>query len=209
MIRKIIEIYNRKLRPHLKKILLGIVLFFVVFTLVGFFVIPPIVKSVLVKKLSEGLNREVTINQIKFNPYTLSIAVRGFQVKERNSPETFLSFDELFVNLQSMSALRLALILKEIRLKQPFLNIHLNEEGSYNFSDLLEKSETPPPEKPKEKGKPFRFSLNNILIENGSIDFWDGPRQTRHTVKELNIGVPFLTLRRVVWISQPATGTPS
>ena len=193
MIGKIIQIYRNKLRPRLKKILIGLVIFFVVFTLVGFFVIPPILKSILIKKLSENLHREVAITQIKVNPYTLSLTVRGFQVKDRGSSETFLSFDELFVNLQSFSVLRMALILKEIRVKQPYIRIHRNEDTSYNFSDLLEKKETKPAEKPTEKPKPLRFSLNNIRIENGNIDFWDGPKQTKHTVRELNIGVPFIS----------------
>jgi len=178
---------------RLKKLLIGALIFFVVFTAVGFFVLPPIFKSLLVKKLSENLHRQVTINQIKINPYTLSLTVKGFVIKERTSSETFVSFDELYLNLQSLSALRMALILKEIRLKQPYIRIFRNEETSYNFSDLLEKKESKPAEKPTEKPKPLRFSLNNIRIENGSIDIWDGPKQTKHTVRELNIGVPFLS----------------
>ena len=178
---------------RLKKLLIGAIIFFVVFTVVGFFVLPPIFKSVLVKKLSENLHREVTINQIKINPYTLSLTVKGFVIKETTSSETFVSFDELYLNLQSLSALRMALILKEIRLKQPYIRVHRNEDASYNFSDLLEKKEPTPAKKPTEKPKPLRFSLNNIKIENGSIDFWDGPKQTKHTIKELNIGVPFLS----------------
>ena len=178
---------------RLKKLLIGAIIFFVVFTVVGFFVLPPIFKSVLVKKLSENLHREVTINQIKINPYTLSLTVKGFVIKERTSSETFVSFDELYLNLQSLSALRMALILKEIRLKQPYIRVHRNEDASYNFSDLLEKKEPTPAEKPTEKPKPLRFSLNNIKIENGSIDFWDGPKQTKHTIRELNIGLPFLS----------------
>ena len=191
MIRKIIQIYENKLRPRLKKILIGLIIFFVVFTLVGFFVLPPVLKSILTKKLSENLHREVTINQIRINPYALSIMVRGLLVKDRGSSETFLSCEEIYLNLQSFSALRLALILREIRLKQPFIKITLNQDMSYNFSDLLEKKESKPPE--KGKPKPLRFSLNNIRIENGSIDFWDGPKQTKHTVRELTIGVPFLS----------------
>ncbi len=194
MIEKIIRIYKNKLRPRLKKILIGLVIFFVVFTLVGFFVIPPILKSVLIKKLSENLHREVTITQIKVNPYTLSLTVRGFKVKDRKESETFFSFDELFVNLQSLSAFKLALVFKEIRLTNPFVKISRHPDLSYNFSDLLEKkAETPPAEKARNR-RPLRFSLNNIqLIENGGIDIWDGPKQTKHTVRELNIGVPFLS----------------
>jgi uncharacterized protein involved in outer membrane biogenesis len=181
------------LMRRLKKFFIGTIIFFVFFTIVGFFVLPPIVKSILTKKLSENLHRQVTINQVKINPYTLSITARGFLVKNRESSEPFISCDEIFLNFQSLSALRMALILKEIRLKQPYIRIHRNEDASYNFSDLLEKKESKPAEKPTKKPKPLRFSLNNIRIENGSIDFWDGPKQTKHTVRELNIGVPFLS----------------
>ena len=93
------------------------------------------------------------------------------------------------MNLQSLSALKMALILKEIRVTRPYIRITRNQDLSYNFSDLLEKKEPAPAEKPK----PLRFSLNNISIENGSIDFLDGPKKTTHTVRELKIGIPFLS----------------
>ncbi|HSB04040.1 MAG TPA: DUF748 domain-containing protein, partial [Thermodesulfobacteriota bacterium] len=176
-----------------KKILIGLVIFFAVFTLFGFFGLPPILKSLLTQRLSEALHREVTIQQIKMNPYALSLTVRGFLVKDRGSSEKFVSFDELYINLQSISIPRLALVLREIRLKQPYFNVKRIDETSYNFSDLMEKKETKLTEKPAEKPKPLRFSLNNIKIENGSIDFLDGPEQTKHAIRELNIGIPSLS----------------
>jgi len=176
---------------RLKKILIGVAIFFVVFTIVGFFVLPPIFKSILTKKLSENLHREVTIEKININPYALSVTVRGFVVKERQGSETFVSFDELFLNLQSLSVVRMALILKEIRLTKPFIRVSRNPDMSYSFSDLMEKKEPKPPE--EAKPTPLRFSLNNIRIENGSIDFWDGPNKTKHTIRELSIGIPFLS----------------
>jgi uncharacterized protein involved in outer membrane biogenesis len=175
----------------LKKFLIGAAIFFVVFTIVGFFVLPPILKSVLTKKLSENLHREVTINQIKTNPYTLSITARGFMVKDRNSSEPFVSCDEIFLDFQSLSIIRMALIVREIRLTNPYIKMSHHQDMSYNFSDLIEKKESKPPE--KEKPKPLRFSLNNIKIENGSIDFSDEPKQIKHTVRELTIGIPFLS----------------
>ena len=191
MIKKLKEIYENKLKPRWKKILYGLIIFFAIFTLVGFFVLPPILKSILIKQLSQNLHREVTINQIKINPYALSITVRGLLVKDKGSPEIFVSCEEIYLNLESFSAPRMAFILSEIKLKQPFINIKLNQDLSYNFSDLIEKKEAKPPE--KEKPKPLRFSLNNIKIEDGSIDFLDEPVKTKHTVRELNIGIPFLS----------------
>ncbi|MGA2515061.1 MAG: DUF748 domain-containing protein [Thermodesulfobacteriota bacterium] len=191
MVKKLLEIYKNKLKPRLKKIFIGIIIFFAAFTLLGFFVLPPILKSILTKKLSENLHRSVTINQIKINPYALSVAVRGLTIKDKDSSETFVSFDEFFLNLQSVSIPKMALILKEVRLTNPYIKIVRRADKSYNFSDLMEKKESAPPE--KEKSKPLRFSLNNIKIENGSIDFSDEPERIKHAVRELNIGVPFLS----------------
>jgi len=178
---------------RLKKYLIGLGIYLVIFTLFGFFGLPPILKSILTKKLSESLQREVAMKEIKTNPYTLSVTVRDFIVKDRGSSETFVSFEELYINLQILSAIRQALILKEIRLKKPFINLVRHQDQSYNFSDLIKKEESKPESKAEGKGKPLRFSFNNITVENGSIDFWDGPKQTKHRVRELNIGLPFLS----------------
>ena len=91
-----------KSMPRLKKIIKWISLSLLLFTIVGFFVLPPILKSVLVKKLSEGLHREVTLQSIRVNPYMLSVDIKGFAVKDRNGQETFISFDELYLNFQSI-----------------------------------------------------------------------------------------------------------
>ncbi len=172
-----------------RKWLIGLVLFFVVFTLFGFFGLPPILKSVLVKKMSEALKREVTIQKIKVNPYTLSATAAGIRIQERGGAETFLSCDELFINIEILSAVKRALILKELRIQNPYLKVARPDEQMYNFSDLIPMKE----QKTEEKSTPFLFSLNNIQIENGKIEFWDGVVQKKHTVSDLKIGIPFIS----------------
>jgi hypothetical protein len=173
--------------PNVKKTFIGVLIFFVVFSLVGFFVVPPILKSVLTKKLSGGLHRQVSIRQIKVNPFALSVTVRGFLIKERNGQDPFVSFDELYLNFQSISILKRGLIFSEIKVNKPYVNIVRNQDGSYNFSDLLESRP-----KKEEKKKP-RFSLNNIQILNASIDFFDSPRHTAHKVRDMDIKIPFIS----------------
>ena len=106
----------------------------------------------------------------------------------RKSP--FVAFDELYVNADAVSSIfRRALILKKISLKNPYVGISRKQDGSYNFSDLIPKGEEKP--KPVKEEKPFLFSLNNIQIINGKIDFHDEPNQTNHTVREMNLSIPF------------------
>ena len=176
--------------PAAKKTLMGIGIFLVVFSILGFLVAPPILKSILIKKLSENLHRSVAIKQIRVNPFVLSLTIRGFSLKERTGEDTFISFDELYLNLQSISLLKRGFVLSEIKLTKPYVNIVRNEDGSYNFSDLLKTEERK--EEQKEKKKP-RISLGNIQIINGGIDFHDNLKHAVHKVRDMNVTLPFIS----------------
>ncbi|MGV8081159.1 MAG: DUF748 domain-containing protein [Syntrophales bacterium] len=173
-----------------KKIALGLVLFLVVLIVSSYFLVPPILKSVLTKKLSEALHREVTLERIQFNPLTLTLSVHGFGIRERGGAESFVSFQELLVDLQMLSVARRALILNEVKLVKPSVRILRNPDGSYNFSDLLVKK---PEEEKKEPGKPLLFSLNNIRLVDGRVEFIDGPKNTKHTAESIQVGIPFIS----------------
>ncbi len=173
-----------------KKILIGFVVLAVLIGITGFFILPPIVKPILIDRLSAALHREATIEKIAVNPFTLSVTVKGFKLKEPAAASTFLSFDELYVNVQGFASLfKRSVILDEIHLVHPVVNISRHEDGSYNFSDLIPKEEA----KPEEEKKPVTFSLNNIHIVNGSVDFDDQPMKTRHTVRDMNLAIPFIS----------------
>ncbi len=173
----------------LKKILIAVVVLIVFIAVAGFFILPAILKPVLAKKASEALHRETSIAQIKINPFALSVTIRGFKLADPGRQTPFVAFDELYVNVDAMTSIyRRALVLSAIHLNKPYVGVTRREDGSYNFSDLIPKEE----EKKEESG-PFLFSLNNIQIERGSIDFHDEPNKTDHTVREINLSVPFVS----------------
>jgi hypothetical protein len=49
------------------------------------------------------------------------------------------------------------------------------------------------PEDKEVKASPLRFSLNNIQVVGANIDFMDGPKHTRHTVRDAALTVPFIS----------------
>lgn len=178
-----------KSSPLTKKAAKWALLFILLISITGFLVLPPIVKSILLKKLSENLHRNVSIQKLTINPFMFSMKINGFEIKERNGTKPFLSFDELYVNAQLVSLIKGGIVLKELRLHKPYVNIERNEEYLYNFSDLFKEQETGP----KTENKPLKYSINNIQVMGGSIDFWDGPKQTRHTVRDLTAAIPFIS----------------
>jgi hypothetical protein len=176
---------------RLKKVLLWIGGFLVVFSIVGFFGLPPVIKSILTKKLSQALNRTVTVQSVRVNPFSLTLRIGGATIKEKSGSEAFLRFDELAVGLNPSSLVRQALILRRVVLKKPYVRVALHRDGSYNFSDLLVSQ--PPTVGGSDKKEPFRFSISNIQIMDGSIDFVDGPKDTTHTVRQMAVNVPFVS----------------
>jgi uncharacterized protein involved in outer membrane biogenesis len=95
------------------------------------------------------------------------VTITGFPIKDRETSESFVSLSEIFLNLERSSALGLSLILKEVRLSDPSIRIVRDQVHSYNVSDLLATD----PSKESSQAGSLLFSLNNIQIVNGSVDF--------------------------------------
>ncbi len=159
----------------------------VAFGLFGFLAGPPLMKWLLVKQLSQELQREVSIEKIDINPYALSARVSGVSVKAEGGGE-LAGFDELFVNLSSFSLAQFGAVVDEIRLQGPRVAVTRIAEGKYDISDLLEKWL-----KPSEPSPTPRFSINNIQIIGGKAVFDDQPMGRVHTVSDINLTIPFIS----------------
>ena len=125
-------------KPVVRKGLIAGGAVLLVYTLFGFLALPLILKSVLSKSLSETLHRKATIREIRVNPFELSVSVRGLAISERDSPGTWISAEEIFANLQLASVIRGGLVLSEIRISRPYVNIVRRQDGTYNLTDLID-----------------------------------------------------------------------
>lgn len=164
-----------------------------VVTVLGFLVAPPIAKWQITKAASETLGREVHIGKLAINPFALSVRVRDFRLLQASGGETAFGFDELYVNLSAVSLFRLAPVLDEIRLVRPVVRIVRDAGKRYNFQDIVDRLSEKPGGKPTEPGPPPRFSLNNIEIVDGQVDFDDRPAGRQHRVSAIQVGIPFIS----------------
>jgi hypothetical protein len=178
--------FSRK--PAVRRSAIGLAAFLLLFSLFGFFVLPVIIKAQAEKLISEKLQRPTTIGKVDVNPYALTVTLRGLKVLEPEGGAAFAAFDALTVNLSAQSVLRLAPVVQEIRLSQPYLHLVRKDAHRYNFDDIVERFAGQPPSKER-----ARFSLNNIQVEQGRIEFEDRPARATHTVSDLKLGVPFIS----------------
>lgn len=156
----------------------------------GFLVLPLLLKPVLLEKLSEALHRPVTIAQLSINPYALSLRIDDLAVREGGSTgETTASLDSLFVDFSVSSLWQGAPVVSEIRLEKPRLKIVRLADKRYNVSDLIDElMHRPEPDAPAPP-----FSVSNIQISGGHLEFDDRVLGEKHVLSELNLDLPFVS----------------
>ena len=147
----------------------------VVYTLGGFILFPWVLHGELEKRLGTALHREVTIQKVRANPFSLSVTISGFLVKDRDG-SPFVSWERLYVNGRLLPIFKRELDLGTLELVRLQARVHLLRDGSLNFSDLLDSSGTaepaPPPGTPEAK-RPFVFGVDHLALVRAELDFTD------------------------------------
>ncbi|HEV7856899.1 MAG TPA: DUF748 domain-containing protein, partial [Herminiimonas sp.] len=177
-------------KPAVRRTAVGIVAFIILLALFGYFILPGIVKSQAEKMLTEKLHRQTTIAKVEINPITLRATLHGFKIMEPEGDATFASFDLLSARVSYQSLWRFAPVVEQLQVTKPYVHLVRKDATHYNIDDILAMGSDKPSEP---DAKPARFSLFNIELDQGHIEFDDKPAQTRHNVTELKIGVPFIS----------------
>jgi hypothetical protein len=161
---------NSKL-SSLKKPTIIVLVLLCLYAICGFLVAPAIIKFKAPTIIAEQLGRNATVKKIRMNPFVLSFTVRGFALEEPNG-ETFVGFEELYVNFQLSSLFRLALTFGEISLIAPHGHVRVLADGSLNFSDLLAKL-TQADSEQDQSGELPPVLIQRLNIEKGRFVFSD------------------------------------
>jgi hypothetical protein len=149
------------------------------YTLVGFFLLPYIIKAYVVPRVAEQLHRPVSVADVEVNPFALSLRVTGFDIREVDQSGV-LGFEELFINLQAISLLHQAYVFDTIRLTLPYVFVRVSKEGRLNLLDLL-----PPDNEPRQAASPQAEKTPSPVpaIEIGEFEITQGVVQFRDDSK--------------------------
>ena len=152
-----------------KRIKILVILTFI-YTLLGFFLLPYLIKKKLLTLLPEAINRPVSISEIRINPYSWAISVKNFEVLESKDSKLF-SFDELFVNFQLTSLIVGLWDFKEVRVVQPKLNLAIGQDGNLNIADILRSSKKSKAN--NEKEKKVKIKIQKVGLTSGRFSWKD------------------------------------
>ncbi|MDG0025562.1 DUF748 domain-containing protein [Trinickia sp. Y13] len=167
---------------------IGVVIAIALYGLLGFFAAPPLIRHIAEQQLTQALSRPVSIRRVTLNPYTLRLEVDGLRVSEPGGAGEFAAMERLVVRASWITLLRFAPIVTELRIDSPRVNVVRYDTQRFNFSDIVEKFSKPS----KPQAGPTLFSVSNIAVENGRVDFDDRLLGMRHVVESFSLGVPFI-----------------
>ncbi len=142
----------------------------------GFLGVPRLLRSNLESFVSTHYSRRVSIGDIRFNPFTLTLDLRAFSLPDADG-QPMLGFSRLFVNLGLVSIWRRGPSFQEIALDDPFAHVLIRPDGTLNLADLgkgFPPERPPPPNQPP--AKPMRLFIDKLSVRRGHTVYEDRSR---------------------------------
>jgi uncharacterized protein involved in outer membrane biogenesis len=182
----------------IKKSMLIVAAVFLIYSVFGFLILPSILETQLVAVVSKHFHRPASIDDIKVNPFALSVEVFGFALRGPDE-ERFAGFKRLLVDFRLSSIFLSTYTFDEIRLDEPDMRIQILPDKTFNFADLLSSSESPAAEKGQnEKRGMMPLRILRLRIYQGRIRFSDLSLPTPYKMEmfPIDISVDKFTTRK-------------
>lgn len=149
-----------------------LILFFLIYSVFGWFAVPYIVKQQAINSLKDIAAWDTQIESVVFNPYALSLAVHGFQAKDEFQQDS-VSFDRFYVNFSALGSLGGRIAFDEVSLTRPSINAQLDEQGLLNFQRDFVKADSEAAPEEVDNSEPLAFFFGLISISHGLVNFTD------------------------------------
>ena len=158
---------------RLRRWLLTALVLLTLYAVLGFFVLPAVIRAQLPHRLGALLGREVQLQTVRTNPFTLSVTLEGFQVKDRDGG-AFLGWERLYVNVQASTLFTRTIDFKAIELVAPYGRVVVENGGRLNFSDILERLAAGSPQGTATKEAPAReIAIGHLRVSGARISLLD------------------------------------
>jgi hypothetical protein len=159
-----------RIRRLLLWVALPALILVLLYTVLGFFVVPRLIQSGVKDFVTKNYHRQIALGDVRFNPYTLRLDVRDFSLPDADG-QPMLAFRHLLVDLTVASVWRRGPDFEAILLEQPFARVLIKADGTLNFSEL---ALPPSPEaKPEPNPKPARLFIKHFSVQGGNVAFED------------------------------------
>ncbi len=159
-----------------RRYLIGIAIVLVLvgaYAAAGFLAVPYFVRKSAVDFVRTHYQRTLSIGELRFNPFTLTLDMRRFQLPDADG-QPLLSFEHLRVTLQLASLWRLGASFGDILLQAPYARAVIRPDGEMNFADLAKGF--PPAPAAQKPSAPPRLFIQRLTVLDGAVVFEDRTR---------------------------------
>jgi hypothetical protein len=145
---------------------------FVVYSALGFWLVPRLVRSNLLGFASEQYGRTARLGAVTFNPYNLELELHQFSMPDADGAP-LLAFDRLLLDFDISSVWRVGASFAEVQLDKPLVRLRLRPDGSLNLADLARLAHPAPSSASSESPRVF---IDRLGVSGGSLAFEDRAR---------------------------------
>ncbi len=164
-------------RRRLFLVLAGI---YTLWLLVGFFLIPRVLRSRVERFAAEELHRPVTLQRVQFNPIRFTARLQGLRVPNRDGSD-WINLRQLYLDYRLHRLVSRTIELAALELDGLVVRVELDAQGRPNFQDLLERPAAP--KAPSAEPSTWDFAIGRFQLREGQLIFVDRSQE----------GAPFRT----------------
>ncbi len=146
---------------------------FVLYGITGLFILPNIIKKQIVLNLEPVIGRKVSLESVSVNPFTFEVGLYDLAVLGKKGEPAFGGVREISVNVDPLNLVLGELKIKSIEIISPFIRIHKDCNGEFNFSDLLLTEEKDVEANEAKKIELPALVLERFTVKSGKISFLD------------------------------------
>ena len=158
------------LKSKIVRVLAGLLLLFGLYTVLGFYVAPGIVRSQAADFVREKYGRQLSIGEIRINPLKLQAEIKDLVLPDKDG-KPMLGFHRLFVDFEASSLWRRAFVFKQVQLDAPMARAVIRPDGSVNLADLAL------PDDAEDDAPLPAIWIQQFVLDGGTVQFADLARR--------------------------------
>ena len=170
-------------KPLYKTISFWVVVLSLLYSTLGFFAVPYFIKKELNKIASDHLNSQLTVADINFNPYTISLDITELKLSDKDNKQWF-SADKVHTNLHLWVSLFKNLSFAKVHVQKPYFYIKTEKSNGSIQLKYPQLTSVTDSGQTSEQASELILDIDDIDINNGSITYDDDSRD-----KHINLDI--------------------
>jgi len=183
-----------------RRIRFWLIVLVTLYTLLGFFALPLVIQYVAVNTAKEDFDRELRIESVQTNPYTLTLQINGLELDDVDERQ-LLGWERLFIDLTWASITNQAWTFETIHLDKPTIQEERFTSGETRFSRLASENTGTEP-KESEPAQLPALEIRKLNVERGVLRFADNLKNSEKTeqvslaLQSIGVSVQDFTLQK-------------